>query len=554
MRGGRANNRVQDSGFRVQSPVHGPCARGEPSSVMSFGRAAGLSWSLSHKGNTGVQSEPHQLKTGATRIPGPIPGHPRMATLTWTNGTSGSSRRTLGSRYPDLVSRVARYATLAVVAFIGATASDTSAAELSEADILGQADARIEQHRKVDVVLRLIGPDGTPLAEGTRMRIEQTRHAFLFGSNIFLLGRSGDEKLDAAYERHFADVFNFATLGFYWWNYEPARGKPRFADTERVLRWCGEHQIACKGHPLAWNWVDPRWLPKDPAEAMRLQLERIGDCVGRFKGTIHSWDVVNEATHYDRDEPRRQAPILTQAIADMGVPAYLKAAFAAARQADPSAGLIINDYRTDPEFIEKVLKRLVDADGRPLYDIIGIQCHQHGRAWSARETWEICERFAGFGKPLHFTEATLVSGSPERNRRGERRDEPWESTAEGERRQAEEVARFYTVLFSHPSVEAITWWDFSDRGAWQGAPAGFLRKDMTPKPAYDALKALIKTKWWTRAEAVVGANGQAQFRGFAGAYEVRPASADGERASPCGRFMAEKNARGPIEVRLAPER
>ncbi|MCD6507549.1 hypothetical protein J7M22_13115 [Candidatus Poribacteria bacterium] len=50
------------------------------------------------------------------------------------------------------------------------------------------------------------------------------------------------------------------------------------------------------------------------------------------------------------------------------------------------------------------------------------------------------------------------------------------------------------MLFSHPSVEAITWWDFSDRGAWQGTAAGFLRKDMSPKPAYERLTELVKGK------------------------------------------------------------
>ncbi|MEP0842627.1 MAG: endo-1,4-beta-xylanase [Phycisphaerae bacterium] len=442
----------------------------------------------------------------------------------------------------------AALAVAAALAGLAAWAPSLRAAELSEAEIIGQADARIEQHRKADVVLRVLGEDGRPVAEGTRVRIEQTRHAFLFGSNLFLFGRAGDEKLDAEYQRRFAELLNYATLGFYWWHYEPVRGRPRYADTERTLAWCLERHITCKGHPLAWNWVDPRWLPQDPSEAMKLQLARIGDCVGTFKGRIDYWDVVNEATHFDREEPRRVAPILTKAIAEMGVPAYVQSAFKAARQANPEAVLIINDYRTDAEFEEKVLRKLVDADGRPLYDVIGIQSHQHGGAWSAKHTWEVAERFSKYGRPLHFTETTLVSGALAR----QRGPGPWESTPEGEKRQAEEVARFYTVLFSHPAVEAVTWWDFSDRGAWQGAPAGFLRKDMSPKPAYDALKALIKGRWWTKQEAVVGADGEVRFRGFLGAYRITvdraPSPPDASRPLT-GTFSVDKRARGPIEVR-----
>ena len=76
------------------------------------------------------------------------------------------------------------------------------------------------------------------------------------------------------------------------------------------------------------------------------------------------------------------------------------------------------------------------------------------------------------------------------------------------------------MLFSHPAVEAITWWDFSDRGAWQRAPAGLLRKDLSPKPVYQRLMALIKDKWWTRTTTKTDADGMARFRGFLGQYHV----------------------------------
>jgi hypothetical protein len=47
------------------------------------------------------------------------------------------------------------------------------------------------------------------------------------------------------------------------------------------------------------------------------------------------------------------------------------------------------------------------------------------------------------------------------------------------------VGWFYTLLFSHPAVAALIWWDLSDRGALPGAPAGLLREDVGFKPAYD---------------------------------------------------------------------
>jgi hypothetical protein len=152
----------------------------------------------------------------------------------------------------------------------------------------------------------------------------------------------------------------------------------------------------------------------------------------------------------------------------------------------------------------------------------------------------MCERFAKFGKPLHFTETTVVSGP--------KKDSAWVTTPEGEERQAKQVAEFYTVLFSHPAVQAITWWDFTDQDAWQAAPAGLVRNDMSPKPAYEQLRNLIKDKWWTKAEPTTGSNGEVSLQGFLGQYEV--AAQSGTRQLT-GTFSLKESLTTPMEVRLA---
>ena len=418
-------------------------------------------------------------------------------------------------------------------------ASLLAAAEESSDQILNQADARIEKHRKGDAVLRLFGPDGKPLSDLLTVNIAQTRHKFLFGCNIFKLSRCRTPEDNAAYEKHFAAMLNFATLPFYWWNYERQEGKPDDARTEEIVRWCKVNNVTTKGHPLAWNWGEQKWLPEEPEEAMKLQFKRIERCVRRFKNDIDIWDVVNEATHYDRDKAKQNVPKLTEAIRRMGVGEYVRQAFKTARKANPKATLLINDYRTDPAYADKVISQLVDDDSQALYDVIGIQSHMHGGCWPAGRTWQVCQSFAKFGKPLHFTETTIVSGP--RTKQG------WNTTPEGEKRQAEKVAEFYSVLFSHPAVEAITWWDFTDQGAWQRAPAGFLRKDMTPKPAYDQLERLIKDKWWTRTRTTLTRGGRARFRGFFGQYKV--STRVGNRQLT-GTFYFDKTTKKTIDVRL----
>ena len=434
-----------------------------------------------------------------------------------------------------------------VFTVVMAGASSVPAQTVSENEILGQADARIQKYRTGDAELRLVTPDRKGLEKGARVKIEQTRHKFLFGCNVFMLNKCRTAAENAAYEKEFSDLFNYATLPFYWWQYEREAGHPNYGDTDRYVAWCSAHHVTMKGHPLAWNEGQPSWLPADPAEVMRLQMQRITDIVGRFKGEIDIWDVVNEATDFDRESTRQGGPTLTAAIRQTGVQEYLRTAFARARDANPQATLVINDYVTSQDYLQKVIAALVDDSGHPLFDVVGIQCHQHRQPWSVAKTWEICERFAGAGKPLHFTEATILSGQPGWELRKENSQLDWASTAEGEQAQEKAVVEFYTTLFSHPAVRAITWWDFSDQGAWQGAPAGLVRANMSPKPAYTALMKLIKSQWWTRTEAGILRQGTARFHGFYGEYKV---STEEHGRQIVGTFTFDAQTPQPIEVKL----
>ncbi|MHB8951891.1 MAG: endo-1,4-beta-xylanase [Pirellulaceae bacterium] len=397
----------------------------------------------------------------------------------------------------------------------------TGAAE----DALWQGAAqRIEEHRKSDAALVVVDTAGKALPDVT-VTVEQTRHHFLFGCNFFQYAKASNSQDEEAYRTQFADLFNFATLAFYWPSYESRQGQPQHAYTQDAAQWCRDHGITTKGHPLAWNYFEPRWLPDDLQEVRRLQMERITDCVTRFRGLIDVWDVVNEATHYEREELQKRAPKMTKMWTDAGRVPFVNECFHHARAANEQATLLINDYRVDPEYVQLIKDMTQQAGSRP-FDVIGLQSHMHGGVWTNEKIWEVCERFAPFGVPLHFTELTVLSGASgwELTKEGK----PWPSTPEGEAQQAKDVTRIYTLLFSHPQVAAITWWDFADRNAWQGAPAGFLGKDLTPKPAYTALRELIKTQWWTRAQLTTDAEGRVAFRGFLGDYQATVRLASGK--------------------------
>jgi hypothetical protein len=81
----------------------------------------------------------------------------------------------------------------------------------------------------------------------------------------------------------------------------------------------------------------------------------------------------------------------------------------------------------------------------------------------------------------------------------------------------------------------------------QPLPAGLVRDDMTSKPAYEQLLGLVKGRWWTKAEAVTGAQGDLDFQGFLGQYEIE-AKLGGRKLT--GGFALDKDRKATVEIRL----
>lgn len=404
---------------------------------------------------------------------------------------------------------------LAIALAGGVAFAQSAVPASSHADPLSDAaiDARIRQCRTAEATLTVTDEAGTPLVNA-ELTVYQTKHKFLFGCNIYKWDDLDDAALQQAYCRRFADVFNYATLPFYWGSYERVRGQPQEERLKAVAKWCLENDIVPKGHPLVWHEVPARWLADaEVPKIQEVQLARIQREMDAFRGLIDVWDVVNEAIVM----PEKTETPIGRWCEQIGPRKVVELSFAQARQASPKATLLLNDFRNGPDFV-KLLQESLQAGVS--IDAIGLQSHMHWDYWGDRELWDICERFAPLGNPLHWTETTILSG-PKKNWPGYDFRPGWNTTPELEQTQAENVARFYRVLFSHPAVAAITWWDLSDEGAWLGAPSGLLRKDMSPKPAYETLRKLIKEQWWTGRQTLkTDAVGQVTFRGYLGDYEA----------------------------------
>ena len=410
---------------------------------------------------------------------------------------------------------------------------------------LAGANERIARYRMGMLVVRVLDRRGRPVANA-RVNVEQTRHAFLFGTNIFRLDPRDTSPAQRTYQQRFAALFNYATLPFYWGAFERAEGRPDYARLEAMARWCAARGVTPKGHPLVWQEVYPRWAPNDPDVVVPLLRRRVNDLITRYRGLINVWDVINEANaaaSFDNGVGRW--------VRRDGAAAVVRAALSWARAAGAGRDdetFVYNDYETGPRNVA-LLSELQARGSLP--DVVGIQSHMHQGAWPLARVWETCETFARFGRPVHFTEVTVVSAEPRTsiNYHGPPATD-WPTTPAGEARQAEYVADLYTLLFSHPAVRAITWWDLSDEGAWLGAPAGLLRRDMTPKPAYERLLELVRRTWWTHAPGQTGRAGDYQTRAFLGSYSITVVGASGRTRTVPAEVTRNGDGQNVVTVRL----
>lgn len=389
------------------------------------------------------------------------------------------------------------------------------------------------RHRAGQVTVTVLARDGQPLRD-TVVTVEQRRHAFAFGNIAFdlvpLVGGAGPagQGLPGAldldrYAALWLNLFNTATLPFYWGRYEPRPGVTDEARIAATARWLAERGVTVKGHPLVWHTVQPGWLLElPPDEVERRQRQRIRDIVGGFAGLIDTWDAINEVVIMPVFANGDNA--ITRLARERGRIFMVRMAFEEARAANPAATLVLNDFDLSSAY-ECLIEGVLEAGVK--IDAIGLQTHMHQGFRGEEELGGMLDRFARYGLPLHLTETSLVSGHlmpPEIEDLNDYRVPDWPSTPDGEERQADEIARHYRLLVGHPAVQSVNYWGLTDAGAWLGAPIGLVRADGSVKPSYTALEGLVKGEWWLPpTELRTDPEGRVTVRGFFGGYAVTAA-------------------------------
>ena len=151
-----------------------------------------------------------------------------------------------------------------------------------------------------------------------------------------------DAKAVAIVSRQFDTVT--AENDLKWERVHPEPDRFDFEPADRYVEFGAKHGMFVIGHVLLWHQQTPAWVfagengrPLDRATALARLEGHIDAVVGRYRGRIGGWDVVNEAL--DEDGSLRKTPWL-EAIGED----YVAKAFEFARAADPGAELYYNDY------------------------------------------------------------------------------------------------------------------------------------------------------------------------------------------------------------------
>jgi endo-1,4-beta-xylanase len=335
-------------------------------------------------------------------------------------------------------------------------------------------------------------------AEIPALRQLAAEKGLLYGTTISATQITGDPEFIALVLREAGLVVAENEMKWQVMN-RGARGDDDYGPADTIADFAFKHGLILRGHNLLWYMRTPSWFfdlesRKEMESAVR---EHIHSLAGRYRGKVHSWDVVNEPI-----EPKDGRPdgLRKSVFLEMMGPEYLGLAYHTARETDPAARLVVNEYDVELDAPEQEARRIallnllerMQRAGIPV-DAVGIQAHLScagGPPFSASVLRQFLSRIAGLGLTIQITELDVTD-----------QDAPADQTIR-DRLVADTYSRFLDAALDEPAVKVVVTWGLSDRHSWivrretneskwrkdamLSRPLPF-DADLKPKPAFDAM-------------------------------------------------------------------
>jgi endo-1,4-beta-xylanase len=231
-------------------------------------------------------------------------------------------------------------------------------------------------------------------------------------------------------------------------------------------------------------------------ELLQRMREHIHTVVGRYKGKVKSWDVVNEAI---ADGPGTNVLRNSLWLEIIG-PDFIAKAFQYAHEADPDAILRYNDYGLENPSKGKKLITLIKSLQAQKVPIHAIGSQAHVNVSTTFETMDqSLAEIATLGLPIHITELDVNSAAGGQRGFGADIANNAATTQGGlvsdaDKKLAEAYAGIFRAFLKHrESVKMVTFWGANDANSWRanGKPLLF-DGNCQRKPAFDAVIAEAK--------------------------------------------------------------
>jgi endo-1,4-beta-xylanase len=333
------------------------------------------------------------------------------------------------------------------------------------------------------VVVRLasdwLDPGGEPNA-GVPLRELAERAGFVVGTAVDAqaLARKNGYRTELA--REFSSVTPENVMK--WEVTEPERGKFEFAGADALVDFARDNRMRVRGHTLVWHIQNPPWLRDgrfSRDEMIALLRRHIHTVVGRYRGRVAAWDVVNEPLG---DSGRLRESLWYQRIGAE----YIAYAFQFAHEADPEAKLYVNEIGAEGAGRKSdALYAMVKELRRRGVPVGGVGFESHLSLDGVPPSFPAnMRRFADLGLDVAVTEADVRVRLP--------------AAAHELDVQGDIYADALRDCLAVSACRSFTVWGFTDRHSWiPSNQAGYgaatlLDAELEPKPAYRAVhRALV---------------------------------------------------------------
>ncbi|MBN2588482.1 MAG: endo-1,4-beta-xylanase [Sedimentisphaerales bacterium] len=239
----------------------------------------------------------------------------------------------------------------------------------------------------------------------------------------------------------------------------PLKDQFNFQAADRIINYASSNNINVRGHALVWHSQTSPWITEGSKDAVRENMRNhIMTVVGRYKGRVYSWDVVNEAVS-DQGSYRADSPWYKA----YGGPEYIIDAFKFAKAADPDCSLIYNDYAvvrpSKRHDIITMIKKL-DLKKHGL-DGIGIQAHWNLYWPEINEIQRTIDMFSEMGLDIHITELDIDCFDGMGNKEGRAFDNDLDDKLAARYREIFELFRI-----NSDKIVSVTFWGVADDHTW----------------------------------------------------------------------------------------